>query len=62
MWSSTSKCALINLRILMCFINLYMGNAVHKLHNQPIEIIIRVILLVSYIFKKFNFWGVLDKI
>jgi hypothetical protein len=48
-WSLTSKCAWINLRILMCLIKLFMGNTVNKLYNQPIGIII--ILLVLYIFK-----------
>jgi len=48
-WSSTSKCALINLRILMCLINLFMGNTVNKLYNQPVGIII--IILVLYTFK-----------
>jgi len=33
----------------MCLINLFVGNTVNKLYNQPIGIII--ILLVLYIFK-----------
>jgi hypothetical protein len=45
----------------MCLINLFVGNTVNKLYNQPIGII--MILLVLYIFKTsiFFFW-IVDKI